>query len=253
MRKSLVRRGAAAALAVFTGLTTLALGASPARADVKLAGVTLSTGTVVLDGDAGCANRVKVTFKVYDPQGDEDEVLSLSADVTGPDGDIVDFLFPSQASRSGDYAYFTDWVFLCGNIYAPGAYRVQTELKWWDENYDDYVVERVDRFSVKRPTSLTYDATPEPVKKNSALTHRGVLKADPVSYGAKKGLKGAVLKFYFKANGTAAYVYKGQTVTGTGGKYSKKIKATKSGTWKVVYAGSGARQPQTKYDAVKVK
>ncbi|HWS31686.1 MAG TPA: hypothetical protein VN408_02975 [Actinoplanes sp.] len=253
MRKSLVRRGAAAALAVVAGVATLTLGASPARADVRLVGVTMSTNTVVLDGDAGCADRVKVTFKVYDPRSDDDEVLSLSADVVGPDGDVTTFLLPSQASRSGDYVNYTDWVFLCGGFDDPGTYRVQTELKWWDENYDDYVVERVDRFSVKRPTSLTYDATPEPVKRNSALTHRGVLKADPVSYGAKKGLKGAVLKFYFKANGTATYVYKGQTTTGTGGKYSKKIKAAKSGTWKVVYAGGGTRQAQTKYDAVKVK
>ncbi|WP_203807638.1 hypothetical protein, partial [Actinoplanes couchii] len=232
---------------------TLVVGASPARADVRLAGVSLSTQTVVLDGDAGCANRVKVTFKVHDPRNDEDELFGLSADITGPDGDIVDFVFPSQASRSGDYAYYTDWIMLCGSLDDPGTYRVHTELKWWDENYDDYVVERVDRFSVKRPTSLTYDATPEPVKKNSALTHRGVLKADPVSYGPKKGVKGAVLKFWFKADGAKTYVYKGQTTTGTGGKYSKKIKATRSGTWKVVYAGSGTRQPQTKYDAVKVK
>ncbi|WP_430781085.1 hypothetical protein [Actinoplanes sp. G11-F43] len=253
MRTSLVRRGAAAALAIVTGLTTLALSAEPARADVRLSGVTLSTSTVVLDGDAGCANRVKVTYKVYDPAGDTDELFSLSADVVGPNGDNVEFVYPSQSSRSGSYVYYTDWISLCGYYGDPGAYRVNTELKWWDEDVNVYVVERTNSFWVKRPTSLTYNATPEPVKRNSALTHTGVLKADPVSYGPKKGLKGAVLKFYFKANGTKTYVYKGQTTTGTGGKYSKKIKATKSGMWKVVYAGSGTRQPQTKYDAVKVK
>lgn len=253
MRKSLVRRGAAAALAVLTGLTTVALAAEPARADVKLSSVTLSTGTVVLDGDAGCANRVKVTFKLYDPQNDTDDVLSLSADVIGPKGDLVDFVYPAQASRSGDYATYTDYIFLCGGLDDPGTYRVHTQLTWWDENLDSYVVEKFSSFSLKRPTSLTYDASPEPVKKNKALNHRGVLKADPAGYGPKKGLKGAVLKFYFKANGTAKYVYRGQTTTGTGGKYSKNFKATKSGTWKVVYAGSSTRQPQTKYDAVKVK
>lgn len=253
MRKSNVRRGAAAALAVFTGLATLGFTAAPAQAATPaIAGVTLSTNTVVLDGDAGCGNRVKLTFKVYDPTADGNDV-DLSGEVIAPDGDVADFVFPSLTSRSGDYAYYIDYAFLCGSLDAPGRYTVRTELEWWDENFETHVVERFDSFSVKRPTSLTYDATPEPVKKNSTLTHKGVLKVDPVGYGAKKGLKGAVLKFYFKANGAKAYTYKGQTTTGTGGKYSKKLKATKSGSWMVVYAGSSTRQPQTKVDAVKVK
>jgi hypothetical protein len=252
MRKSLARRGVAAALAVFTGLATAVLTASPAQAEPALVGVTLSTSTVVLDGDAGCANRVKVTFKVYDPLAEEN-YADVTADVVGPDGDWADFLYPAQSSRSGDYAYLTDYIFICGGLDGPGRYTIRTELEWYGDDFTRHVVERVNTFYVKRPTSLTYNATPEPVKRNSALTHSGVLKVDPVSYGAKYGLKGAVLKFYFKAAGTGTYVYKGQTTTGTGGKYSKKIKATKSGTWMVVYAGSSIRQPQTRFDAVKVK
>ncbi|MBO3740767.1 hypothetical protein [Actinoplanes flavus] len=252
MRKSLGRRCAAAALAVFTGLTTVTLAASPAQAAPAIAGVTLSTGTVVLDGDAGCANRVKVTYKVYNPQA-EDNYISVTADVMGADGDAVDFLWASQASRSGDYAYLTDYVFICGGLDGPGRYTIRTELEWFGDDLVNHVVERVDTFYVKRPTSLSYDATPEPVKKNSALTHKGVLKTDPVGYGAKYGLKGAVLRFYFKATGAKSYTYKGQTTTGSGGKYSKKFKATKSGTWMVVYSGSSTRQPQTRFDAVKVK
>ncbi|GIF44799.1 hypothetical protein [Actinoplanes xinjiangensis] len=252
MRKSLVRRGAAAALAVLTGLTTAALAAAPAQAAPALAGVTLSTGTVVLDGDAGCANRVKVTYKVYDPTAEEN-YADVSADVIGADGDLVDFLYPSQTSRSGDYVYLTDWIFICGGLDGAGRYTIRTELEWYDDDFNSHVVERVTTFYVKRPTSLTYNATPEPVKRNSALTHGGVLKADPVGYGAKYGLKGAVVKFYFKADGARTYVYKGQATTGTGGRYSRNIKATHSGLWKVVYDGNSFRQPQTAYDAVKVR
>ncbi|GIE81188.1 hypothetical protein Aph02nite_71380 [Actinoplanes philippinensis] len=249
MRKSFVRRGLAAALAVFTGLTAVALTAAPAQADPTLAGVTLSTGTVVLDGDAGCANRVKVTYKVYDPAND----AYVTGDVLGSDGDMVDFLFPSQSSRSGDYVYLTDWIFICGGFDPVGRYTIRTELEWTDDDFNSHVAERVDTFYVKRPTSLSYNATPEPVKKNSALTQTGVVKADPVGYGAKYGLKGAVVKFYFKADGAKAYVYQGQTTTGTGGRYSKKIKATRSGLWKAVYEGNSFRQAQTAYDAVKVR
>lgn len=253
MRKSFVRRGATAALAVLGGLSATLLAASPAQAATPaIAGVTLSTSTVILDGDAGCGNRVKLTFKVYEPAGDESNP-DLGGEVVAPDGDVADFLFPSLTSRSGDYAYYTDYVFLCGGLDTVGRYTVRTELEWWDENYDTHVAERFDAFTVKRPTSLTYNATPEPVKRNGTLTHTGVLKADPAGYGAKVGLKGAVLKFWFKANGAKAYAYKGQVTTGAGGKYSKKFKATKSGTWMVVYAGSSTRQPQTRVDAVKVK
>jgi len=253
MRNSLVRRGAAAVLAVFAGLATVTLAASPAQADVSVVGVTFSPSTLVLDGDAKCGDRVKWTVKLYDRQGDHDDVVLVGADIYGPSGNGIAFVQAFQSSRSGDYAYYTGYFYLCGGLHSPGRYTVRTELTWWDETIEEHLTERLDSFSIKRPTSLTYNATPEPVKKNSTLTHKGVLKADAVVFGPKKGLKGAVLKFYFKAAGAKTYTYKGQTKTGTGGKYSKKFKATKSGTWKVVYAGSSTRQPQTKVDAVKVK
>jgi hypothetical protein len=253
MRKSLVRRGVAAVLAVCVGLATVTLAASPAQADVSVVGVTFSPRTLVLDGDADCDYWVKWTVKLYDQEGDHDDVVLVGANIYGPRGNGIAFVQAFQSSRSGDYVYYTGNFFLCGGLHEPGRYTVRTELTWWDEEIESHETERFDSFTIQRPTSLTYDATPEPVKKNSMLTHKGVLKADAVVFGPKKGLKGAVLKFYFKAAGANTYTYKGQTTTGTGGKYSKKFKATKSGTWKVVYAGSSTRQPQTKVDAVKVK
>lgn len=249
MRKSL-----AAALATLAALTATGLAASPARADVSVTSVSLSTSQVVLDGDAGCGNRTKVTAKVYAPQSSEDEVWSVSADVVAPDGDQADYLLMNYSSRSGDYAYYSDYVFICGSLDSPGGYRVHTSVTWWDGSLSETrTAERTVRFSVLRPTSLTYNATPEPVKKGAKLTHTGQLKFDPYGYGAKYGAKGVTVKFYFKATGAKAYTYKGQTVTGKNGAYTKKITATASGIWKVVYPGSSTRQAQTKYDAVKVK
>jgi hypothetical protein len=253
MRKSLAHRAAAATLAGLAAITTVGLAASPAQADVSVAGVSLSTTSVLLDGDAGCGNRTRVTVKVYDPRPSDDQIFSVSASVVAPDGDNADYLLMSYSSRSGDYAYYTDNVFLCG-FHDPGTYRVQVEATWWDASLSDSrVAERAASFAVRRPTSLTYDAAPEPVKKGSKLTHTGQLKFDPVGYGAKYGAKGVAVRFYFKATGTKTYVYKGQTVTGKNGAYSKKITATKSGIWKAVYAGSSTRQAQTKYDTVKIK
>jgi hypothetical protein len=253
MRNSLVRRGAAAVLAVFVGLATVTLAASPARADVSVVGVTFSPSTLVQDGDADCDYWVKQTVKLYDRQGDDDDVVLVGANIYGPRGNGIAFVQAFESSRNGDYVYYTGNFFLCGGLHEPGRYTVRTELMWWDENVASHETERVDSFTIKRPTSLTYNATPEPVKKNSTLTHKGVLKADAVIFGPKKGLKGAVLTFYFKADGAKTYTYKGKVTTGAGGQYSKKFKATKSGMWKVVYAGSSTRQPQTRFDAVKVK
>jgi hypothetical protein len=253
MRRSCVRRGAAAVLAMVAGLATVMSAASPAQADVSVVGVTFSPSPLVLDGDAGCGDRVKWTVKVYDPQDDGDDLVSLTASVFGPSSAPNVFLLGAESSRSGDYVYYTDYVYLCGGLHSPGRYTVVTHLLWWDETFHSHEIARSDSFLIQRPTSLTYDATPEPVKKNSMLTHKGVLKADAVVFGPQKGLKGATLKFYFKANGAKAYTYQGQTRTGTGGKYSKKFKATRSGTWMVVYAGSSTRQPQTRVDTVKVK
>jgi len=253
MRGYLGRRSVATALAVLVGLTVAPLAASPAQADVSLVSVALTLNPLILDGDTDCGNWVTLTAKVYDPEGDGDDVVFLDADVYTPSGTPYWYVSTSQSSRSGDYAYYRGYVYLCGLLNTPGRYTVRTRLRWWDEQVNSHTAQRSDAFSIMRPTSLTYDASPEPVRKNGTLTHKGVLKADPVGLGPKKGLKGAVLKFYFKADGATGYTYKGKVTTGAGGKYSKKFKATNSGLWKVVYAGSATRQPQTKYDAVKVK
>ncbi|GIF15162.1 hypothetical protein [Actinoplanes teichomyceticus] len=253
MRKSLVRRGGSALLATLAAMTTVGLAASPARADISVAAVGLSTTAVVLDGDAGCGNRTRVTVKVYDPRPSEDEIFGVNAHVVAPDGDDADFLLMKYSSRSGNYAYYTDNVFLCG-FHDPGTYRVRVEVTWWDQSVaDSRVAERAATFAVRRPTALTYNATPEPVRKGSKLTHTGRLTFDPYGYGAKYGAKGVAIRFYFRATGTKSYVYQGQTVTGKNGTYTRKLTATKSGTWKAVYPGSSTRQAQVRYDAVKVK
>lgn len=63
---------------------------------------------------------------IYDPKTDDVGFVSLSAHVVTPDGDDPDFLLPAVSSRSGDYTYYTDNVFLCG-FDSPGTYRAQTK------------------------------------------------------------------------------------------------------------------------------
>lgn len=231
----------------------VAVPASAAQAAVTLSKVALSATEVVLNGDAGCGNRTKVSVTVYDPSTDADEVWNVTADVVASNGDIADFLVLNYASRSGNYVTYTDWVFLCG-FDGPGRYRVNTEVDWWDDTLSTVrVIENTTSFYLKRPTSLTYNASPEPVKRGTALTHTGRLMFDPYSYGAMYGARGITLKIYFRKYNTSSYVYKGSVVTGSGGYYNRKLTAWDSGVWKVVYAGAAGRQARTMYDAVSVR
>lgn len=213
---------------------------------------TVSPTTQVVNGDTGCGEKVKINVDIYDP----DKALGSSdvtAEVTDAAGELIDFVLFYQDARSGDYFKAHGAVFTCAGIETPGKYHARITLDWYDDDINLHESVRDRYFTIQRPTSLTYNATPEPVKKNSSLTHTGVLKFDPYSFGSMYGVSGQKVSFYFKKNGSSTYTSMGSVTTGSGGKYTKKIKATASGTWKAVYAGTAARQTQTMYDGVTVK
>ncbi|MEU7904269.1 hypothetical protein [Actinoplanes sp. NPDC049118] len=227
--------------------------AQPAQAAIDLSSVTLSTTTVVLDGDAGCGNRVNVTVKVFVPTAEQENLFSVTSTAVAPNGDSVDFLLMNQKSRSGDYATYGDSVYLCG-FDAPGRYRLDTEVVWWDDAISGTRQEdNSQTFYVKRPTTLTYNATPEPAKRGTNLTHKGRLMFDPFGYGKLYGPSGQTLKISFKKTGTSAYVAKGTVKTTSGGYYSKKLRTDADGTWRVEYPANNYRQTQAKGDYVDTK
>jgi hypothetical protein len=101
--------------------------------------------------------------------------------------------------------------------------------------------------SVKRPSTVAFNASPEPVKKGKKITAAGTLKTDG---GA---LAHASVKIYFRTSGATTYARKATLETNSGGGFRTTFTAGKSGTWKVVYAGSSTRQAVSKADAVEVK
>jgi hypothetical protein len=242
------------AAAVCAGLVAASVFvAQPAQAAISLMSVSLSTGTVVLNGDAGCGGRVNVTVKVTVPPAEQADLFGVDATVVAPDGDNVGYLLLHHTSQSGDVATFSNPVMLCG-FHAPGKYRLDTKVLWWDDTISGTRQATDSKaFSVKRPTSLTYGASPEPAKRGTSLTHKGRLLFDPYGYGGFYGPKGVTLKISFKKKGTAKYVAKGSVVTTKGGYYSKKLRTTADGTWRVEYPGNSARQNQLKYDYVDTK
>ena len=249
MTTRLLSRCAATVSAAVVAVTAgLAVAGPASAAEVSISSVKLSATTVNLDGDAGCGDRSTITLKLYDPARD----ASATADVAfASTGDTADYVLLAQSSQSGDHVTYTGRINLCG-FHKPGKYNVLISVEWLDDDFNFRVEERTLALTVKRPSTLTYNASPEPVKRGKALTHSGQLKRDAYEYGPMYGPKGVTVKFYFRAYSWTNYLYKGSVKTGANGKYSKKITAWDSGWWKAVYEGESWRQGVTKWDEVKV-
>jgi hypothetical protein len=244
------------AVGIGAGVIAAAAGiyvAVPASADAAISSVTMSTTTIVLDGDQGCGKRSDVTVKLTQPK---DEPLSGYTSATGyvtdQSGDDVDILLLPKKSASGNVTTYADSISLCG-WQSPGRYTLRTEATWFDTEGDMHVEKKSMTFYVKRPTTLTYNATPEPVKKGALITHKGRLTFDPFNYGKQYGAANVKLTLAFKRSGTSTYASAVTITTGKDGNFNVKTKADKDGTWRVSLPDNNYRQSQAKTDYIDVK
>jgi hypothetical protein len=247
------------ALAVLLSAAPVAalLAGSPAQAAPTTAAfpmvksVSASKTTFVLSAKAGCST---ITFTA---------VLSAPMPTVGyaASGVGVDLFAPGKSGdnsydgiefkRLGTSSSYRGALKFCGK-YTAGAWHAEVyglaippgAMDLSTATFTNKV--RVG-ISLKRPAKLAFNASPEPVRKGHKITSAGTLKIDG------KVLSGASVKIYFKATGARTYALKGTAKTSRKGAYSKKFTATKSGTWKAVYAGSSTRNAASKADAVKVK
>ncbi len=81
-------------------------------------------------------------------------------------------------------------------------------------------------------STLTANATPEPVAKGGNVTTAGVLKAEGV------GLANRTVTIWFDPAGAAPAVFKGSDATSATGVYTLTAKQTADGTWIARYAGA---------------
>jgi hypothetical protein len=229
------------------------LAAAPARAatGITVKSVSVSKSAFVLSASAGCSTSISFTAVLSAP---------LPTDGYEFSGVGVDLYGPASASKSiddvafkqvGTSSTYQGSLKLCGK-YRAGNYRAKVYgvlvAKDFDSD-DDFELTNVitKGFTIKRPSKLSLNAAPEPVVKGKKIIAKGTLKIDG------KVLSGAKVKVYFKAAGAGGYTYQGTATTSGKGVYSKKFTATKSGTWKAVYAGSSTRNGANAADAVKVK
>ncbi|QTD98599.1 hypothetical protein [Streptomyces cyanogenus] len=97
---------------------------------------------------------------------------------------------------------------------------------------------------IKRAAHLTADAAPEPVVKGRTLTVKGRLTRANWATGTYTGYRDQKAVLQFKADG-GAYANVRTITSGTGGALSTTVKATGSGTYRFVFAGTATTGAKT--------
>lgn len=227
-------------------LGVLGLTATPAQAATTISSITLSTNVAVINGDSGCGDRIKVTVKIDDPDKDSLGGHVEMSSATGGDSPAYEVF---NSSRDGDTAVYSAWLWICGWNADPGKYYLHILIYGIDQD----LASDTTPVWIKRPTSLTYNAHPEPVRAGGYLTHSGRLMFDPFAPGPMYGPSGVQLKISFKKAGTSTYSGRTYVTTKSGGYYSIRWPAYSDGIWRIEYPTNTYRQTQYKYDFVDVQ
>ncbi len=107
---------------------------------------------------------------------------------------------------------------------------------------------------VQRAAKVTVNATPEPARAGKTLTVKGKLTRANWGSGTYTGYAGQKVTLQFKAKGTSTYKTLKTVTTGTGGALSTTTKATKSGAYRFVFAGTSTTAAKSAVgDYVEVK
>lgn len=221
--------------------------ASPGLPTVK--SVTASKTSFVLGAKAACS---KLTFtavlSAVMPSGSEYEFTGVGVDLYKPGQSDEDDSFDGiDLPQVGTSTTYKGSINFCGK-YTPGTWKAEVygATVSADETDIKFTNTKTVSISLKRPSTVSFNASPEPVKKGKTITAAGTLKFDG------KVASKATVKIYFKATGAKAYTLKSTVVTTTKGYFNRKYKATTTGTWKVTYPGSSTHNTVTKGDTVKV-
>ncbi|MCO5969800.1 hypothetical protein NDW01_15450 [Actinoallomurus sp. WRP6H-15] len=210
--------GVTVCAAALTGLST----AAQAR-EAVITSVTVTPSTVI----QSATNRKTVTVQVH-TSAETDDVTADLQPVKGSGGTVIVLKKTAPGVWTGSGFIY--------NFEAPGPWNVDIDAIDYEADGPD--ASKTVRISVKRNISLSkFKASSTKVKKGRKFTLSGTLKRWDGSY-QYVGYKGQKVTFYFKKKGAKTYAYAGSTTTVSGGKFTKKVTASKSGTWQARYAGS---------------
>jgi len=253
--KSVRLRALAAAALALASATGLLAAAAPAQAAATstlptLKSVTTNETSFVLPYNGTCKVIIMTATLSAVMPTDGYEFSGVGADLFAPgkSGDDTYDGIEFMQVGAADNPVYRGSLGICGK-YPPGAWHAEVYGAAVPTGATTDVTTNQVRIniSLKRPSKLTFNASPEPVKKGKKVTAAGTLKIDGKAYA------NLPVVIYFKASGSKTWTVKGTAKTTSKGAFSRKFVATKSGTWKAAYAGSTTRQAASKADAVAVK
>ncbi|MEU6539504.1 calcium-binding protein [Streptomyces sp. NPDC047000] len=226
----------AAALGVI-GLAAPAAYADGGYGDTEILGATVNNGSSVVVGTT-YAKSFDVTIYAYDDWG----LLSADTTLEGPGyGYANDTTYCESDSECTHSFTFDPRVDLDNSM--AGTWYVGS---WVDALDDDYRWdERIDSFRLKRASTLTTNASPEPVTKNKTLTVTGVLKRASWDDYQYHGYTSQPVKLQFRKKGTSTYTTVKTVNTGSGGALKTTVTATADGYWRWNFAGTTTTSAKT--------
>jgi hypothetical protein len=243
--------------------------ASAATPNLVFSGVTVNKGKAIVVGTAKTVN-VPVSYTLTRPAGlvidnkktfaavvlyrgtlrtlDNEldpEVMPVCTTTASTDTTVTESCTETLPVAPGDSLYegadATTWK--AGGLYAHFDGTVsddflssESEVAMWGS---------LATAKVQRAAKLTADASPEPVAKGKTITVKGKLTRadwDSLSY---KGYSGQKAALQFRAEGSNTYANVKTITSGTGGALSTTVKASKSGYYRYVFAGTATTAAAT--------
>ncbi|MEV6790959.1 hypothetical protein AB0M87_02950 [Streptomyces sp. NPDC051320] len=155
------------------------------------------------------------------------------------------------ATFKADPAWFKSSVDIDPNALA-GTWQVNATVQARDGDY--WIHDRLALFDFKRASTLTTNATPEPVRKGGKLTVRGKLARANWNDLKYHGYSKQNVKLQFKKSGASSYTTVKTVKTNATGNLSTTVTATASGSWRWSFSGTHTTMAITAPgDAVKLR
>ena len=252
------------AVIVVAGLTALApsfaAGANaalpdgcPADADNTNPVIASVTATDAVLPAAGRA-AVIVTFAANDPVGPvtctDATGVATTTDASSGIEDFVVFATPNEPDEGDeeDVVVANEYSVVSGTresgtwsarlwldkSHSTGQWSVHVRAEDADSNKVESLAAAT--FQVRYNVSLSANAAPEPVKKGAYFTVSGRLSG-VTSSGYEAAPAGIVIRIYFQAKGTKTWTYAGAAKTTSTGRYTRRFKAARDGSWQARYTG----------------
>ncbi|MFE7934712.1 hypothetical protein ACFU6S_39555 [Streptomyces sp. NPDC057456] len=232
--------GGAVALVLLTATGAHAEG----RGDVRVVSATVNGGANVTIGTAK-----KVTFPIAITVKDNSGVKGLTRVSTFNRSNGYGFISwtgstcqKKSSTTSVCKATMTvdpAWIAASDDIDSnkvAGGWTVNATVKANDGDY--WISDSIAEYKVKRASSLTTDAAPEPVVKGGKLTITGKLSRANWETLKYQGFAGQDVKLQYRKAGAAHYSTIKTVKTGSSGQLSTKVTVTSAGSWRWYFPGT---------------